>query len=193
MIFLLSPHFFFSLTQVRYLIKWDDESGDLANSMLNNIRTIARSSVVAIMKSSRVDVHVRQGKLRGIVEKNVYGGYYTAFRGIPYARPPVGKLRFRVSNTIDDVHIQPSHEVKREQLSLISSQVCGRAKYDSKCVQSSSLHITSSTQIDEWYESFVVDNTNRFVAFCDKWLRVRQLKAGTITYLRVTERYRMIC
>ncbi|XP_032679111.1 esterase E4-like isoform X2 [Odontomachus brunneus] len=62
--------------------------------MLNNIRTIARSAL-AVMKNSRVDVHVRQGRLQGIVEENVHGGYYTAFRGIPYAQPPVGDLRFR--------------------------------------------------------------------------------------------------
>ncbi|XP_014479888.1 PREDICTED: juvenile hormone esterase-like [Dinoponera quadriceps] len=63
--------------------------------MLNNIRTIVRSAVAAVMKNTRVDVHVRQGKLRGIVEENVHGGYFTAFRGIPYAQPPVGELRFR--------------------------------------------------------------------------------------------------
>ncbi|CAL1673126.1 unnamed protein product [Lasius platythorax] len=47
------------------------------------------------MHSNRVAVDVREGKLIGIVEENIHGGNYIAFRGIPYARPPVGKLRFK--------------------------------------------------------------------------------------------------
>ncbi|XP_011141919.1 esterase E4 isoform X2 [Harpegnathos saltator] len=57
--------------------------------------------VPIVMKNSRVDVHVRQGKLRGIVQENVHGGYYTAFRGIPYAQPPIGKLRFKDPQPMD--------------------------------------------------------------------------------------------
>ncbi|XP_076168705.1 juvenile hormone esterase [Ptiloglossa arizonensis] len=40
-------------------------------------------------------VTVKQGQLRGVIEENVYGGQFLAFRGIPYAKPPIGALRFK--------------------------------------------------------------------------------------------------
>jgi carboxylesterase type B len=49
------------------------------------------------MDNNRVDVHVREGKLIGIVQKSIYSDNYIAFRGIPYAKPPVGQLRFKVN------------------------------------------------------------------------------------------------
>ncbi|KAL6434742.1 hypothetical protein ACFW04_005157 [Cataglyphis niger] len=54
-----------------------------------------RQSSVSIMSSNRVAVNVREGKLIGIIDKNIHAGNYIAFRGIPYAKPPVGKLRFK--------------------------------------------------------------------------------------------------
>ena len=42
-------------------------------------------------------IRVKQGRLRGIVEKTSYGDEYLAFRGIPYAKPPLGPLRFKVN------------------------------------------------------------------------------------------------
>lgn len=49
------------------------------------------------MENNQVEVTVRHGKLRGIVEENISGGSFFAFRGIPYAKPPIGELRFQVS------------------------------------------------------------------------------------------------
>ncbi|XP_076647596.1 juvenile hormone esterase isoform X2 [Halictus rubicundus] len=40
-------------------------------------------------------VTVKQGQLRGAVDENVYGGKFLAFRGIPFAKPPTGPLRFK--------------------------------------------------------------------------------------------------
>lgn len=49
------------------------------------------------MENDRVNVHVHEGELIGIVEKSVYGHNYISFRGIPYAKPPIGELRFKVN------------------------------------------------------------------------------------------------
>ena len=43
-------------------------------------------------------VNVKQGTLRGTVFENINGGQYFSFLGIPYARPPIGELRFQVSS-----------------------------------------------------------------------------------------------
>ncbi|KAK0076648.1 hypothetical protein PV325_005056, partial [Microctonus aethiopoides] len=40
-------------------------------------------------------VKVNQGKLRGVYEKNLNGKNFIVFRGVPYAKPPVGNLRFK--------------------------------------------------------------------------------------------------
>ncbi|XP_049298366.1 uncharacterized protein LOC125771618 [Anopheles funestus] len=45
--------------------------------------------------SVRPLVTVKQGKVRGITSTLPNGGQYHYFKGIPYAEPPVGKLRFR--------------------------------------------------------------------------------------------------
>lgn len=49
------------------------------------------------MDNSRVEICMHEGKLIGTVEKDVYDNYYTAFRGIPYAKSPIGELRFKAS------------------------------------------------------------------------------------------------
>lgn len=43
-------------------------------------------------------VRVEQGELGGVVCENAEGKY-VAFKGIPYAKAPVGELRFKVSGT----------------------------------------------------------------------------------------------
>ncbi|XP_035452347.2 juvenile hormone esterase-like [Spodoptera frugiperda] len=42
-----------------------------------------------------VQVKVNEGVLEGEVVKNEYGGSYCSFKGIPYAQPPLGELRFK--------------------------------------------------------------------------------------------------
>ncbi|XP_049860111.1 para-nitrobenzyl esterase-like [Schistocerca gregaria] len=46
-------------------------------------------------KAEDVLVTVQQGTLRGTTATSLYNTSYTAFRGIPYAQPPIGELRFQ--------------------------------------------------------------------------------------------------
>ncbi|XP_058829053.1 venom carboxylesterase-6-like [Topomyia yanbarensis] len=49
----------------------------------------------------RVVVQIRSGLISGVVEPLPNGQQYYAFRGIPYARPPIGKLRFQPPEPLD--------------------------------------------------------------------------------------------
>ncbi|XP_059614088.1 acetylcholinesterase isoform X2 [Phlebotomus argentipes] len=44
---------------------------------------------------STVEVSVKQGKIRGLQGNLRNGAPFYAFKGIPYAKPPIGELRFR--------------------------------------------------------------------------------------------------
>lgn len=41
-------------------------------------------------------IEVSEGWLEGLIETNKYGGKLCSFKGIPYAEPPLGDLRFKV-------------------------------------------------------------------------------------------------
>lgn len=47
--------------------------------------------------SSKVLVTIKQGTLRGNEETTHNNFKFFTFMGIPYAKPPVGKLKFKVS------------------------------------------------------------------------------------------------
>ncbi|RZB41186.1 COesterase and/or Abhydrolase 3 domain containing protein [Asbolus verrucosus] len=42
-------------------------------------------------------IAIQQGKLRGRIAEDIDGKIYYSFQGIPYAKPPLGKLRFKPS------------------------------------------------------------------------------------------------
>ncbi|XP_011495825.1 PREDICTED: juvenile hormone esterase-like isoform X1 [Ceratosolen solmsi marchali] len=52
--------------------------------------------------NNSVVVKIPCGSLRGVVERSFEGYDYCAFKGIPYAEPPVGQLRFR-----DPIPVKP--------------------------------------------------------------------------------------
>ena len=54
------------------------------------------ASVATVTWGEDVTVNLSKGKLRGARLDYDFGQYYYAFKGIPYARPPVKELRFKV-------------------------------------------------------------------------------------------------
>lgn len=44
-----------------------------------------------------VQVKISEGLIEGEVLEGSLGGSYYSFKGIPYAEPPIGDLRFKVS------------------------------------------------------------------------------------------------
>merc|ERR1712032_1024326 len=52
-------------------------------------------AIVAISLGEDITVNLSKGKLRGARLDYDFGQYYYAFKGIPYARPPVKELRFK--------------------------------------------------------------------------------------------------
>ncbi|XP_049779935.1 cholinesterase-like isoform X1 [Schistocerca cancellata] len=52
-------------------------------------------TIASLAKGEDVLVTVKQGVLRGTTATSVYNVSYTSFVGIPYATPPLGKLRFQ--------------------------------------------------------------------------------------------------
>jgi hypothetical protein len=58
---------------------------------------ITVTTICSVVSTELPTVTVQQGTLQGTNFKTVWGKEYLAFLGIPYAKPPVGDLRFRVS------------------------------------------------------------------------------------------------
>jgi hypothetical protein len=44
-------------------------------------------------------VNTTLGPVEGSTERSRHGKYFCSFRGIPYAAPPIGELRFKVTNS----------------------------------------------------------------------------------------------
>lgn len=67
--------------------------------MLNNNNFF--SVLFLILQASDPIVRTKNGQVRGQLNATVDAKTpYYAFRGIPYAKPPIGDLRFRVRKTL---------------------------------------------------------------------------------------------
>ena len=53
--------------------------------------------LISCLPSEAVRVRIKQGTLEGIVSSSRNGSKFYSFYGIPFAKPPVGELRFEVS------------------------------------------------------------------------------------------------
>ncbi|XP_062543894.1 acetylcholinesterase-like isoform X2 [Armigeres subalbatus] len=51
--------------------------------------------------ANRINVEVHQGTVSGVREKLPNGNESFAFRGIPYAKPPIGELRYKAPQPLD--------------------------------------------------------------------------------------------
>ena len=55
-------------------------------------------TIFAVVKTvDTVEIETSQGPVKGFIDVTVNGKQFLAFKGIPYAKPPVGSLRFKVS------------------------------------------------------------------------------------------------
>merc|ERR1711936_327180 len=59
------------------------------------------ASVATVTLGEDVTVNLSKGKLRGARLDYDFGQYYYAFKGIPYAKPPVKELRFMAPQEVD--------------------------------------------------------------------------------------------
>lgn len=50
--------------------------------------------------TSNLVISIKEGKVKGIIKKNFDGGEFISFQGIPYAKSPLGNLRFKVRRLI---------------------------------------------------------------------------------------------
>lgn len=59
------------------------------------------SKTVNREKMNNIVVKIESGRIKGQVEVDYNGENYYSFKGIPYAKAPLGKLRFKVSNNFE--------------------------------------------------------------------------------------------
>lgn len=68
---------------------------------LNSFLVLAAAFSYNIALTELTDITIKQGKLKGVTLKSRNGTDYYAFYGIPFAKPPVGELRFKVAYFVD--------------------------------------------------------------------------------------------
>lgn len=51
---------------------------------------------IRLQNATLPHIKIKQGELKGTLESLSSGGSFASFKGIPYAKPPIGNLRFGV-------------------------------------------------------------------------------------------------
>lgn len=98
----------------------------------NSLREPTRKVLKSTMENSIVTV--KQGQLKGTIKKLLDGSSYYSFKGIPYAQPPIGELRFQAPlppNPWEGVRDASSHGPVCPQYDMNISQI---VKGDEDCL-----------------------------------------------------------
>nr|CAD7204510.1 unnamed protein product [Timema douglasi] len=74
-----------------------------------------------------VTVKLSQGVLRGRKVASLSGTGYYSFQGVPYAKPPVGPLRFKHNATTESPAAVVSRKTPRRQPTIESYQLSGQS------------------------------------------------------------------
>lgn len=83
---------------VRQYLYESEEVQIYSSSVMASVElAITILTICSVTGTELPTIALQQGTLQGINFKTVWGKEYLAFLGIPYAKPPVGDLRFRVS------------------------------------------------------------------------------------------------
>ncbi|CAB3246690.1 unnamed protein product [Arctia plantaginis] len=74
-------------------------------------------------------VRVTEGLLEGEEIQNEYGGTYFSFKGIPYAQPPVGDLRFKAPQSVRTLDWLDQESESFQLISTVTKLWTNFAKY----------------------------------------------------------------
>lgn len=86
------------LTIIIYFAVWHDDYIEINLQHTRRVIFYWVSHKVKLMGNLRESVvQVNEGKLLGSTKTNINGEDFYTFQGVPYAKPPLGCLRFKVS------------------------------------------------------------------------------------------------
>ncbi len=60
------------------------------------MKSLLFCALLSAVAAEDVTVKTDKGVVKGLREDHEHGQYYYAFKGVRYAQPPTGKLRFKV-------------------------------------------------------------------------------------------------
>lgn len=90
------------------LLIWSVDDFIYNQTLYNSMRLVTLVVVVALMAAAAAAtaandppiVDTEGGRVSGIIEETLKGREFNSFYGIPFAQPPVGDLRFKVTQNL---------------------------------------------------------------------------------------------